>query len=130
MILKQIRAFYPGVKLAARTFASYDSREKTEYDHLKVLKLNPGATEDEVKTQFRKLAFEYHPDSKKEGITAAEEKERLEKFLQIKDAQQFFEEKFHQTKPEPNQPDPEEPLVVSEEEKAANERVKQMILQQ
>ncbi|MCJ2164017.1 MULTISPECIES: J domain-containing protein [unclassified Pseudodesulfovibrio] len=31
-------------------------------DCLKVLKLAPGATLDEVKTSFRQLAFKYHPD--------------------------------------------------------------------
>jgi DnaJ-class molecular chaperone len=72
--------------------------DNAELEYLNVLKLNFGATEEEIKAQFRKLAFEYHPDSKKEGITQEEEKARLDNFVQIKEAMDFFEQKFARQK--------------------------------
>ena len=46
--------------------------EYTTYDYYKILDCHQNASEDHIKSQFRKLAFKFHPDSHiNEGLPQA-----------------------------------------------------------
>lgn len=56
-------------------------------DHYKTLMLKPDATEQEVKKAYRKLAFQYHPDTAGEdAMTAAKFREVQEAYTVLGDA--------------------------------------------
>ena len=52
-------------------------------DYYKILELNFGATIQEIKTSYRKLAFKYHPDVSKEKNCSA-------KFIEITEAYEIL----------------------------------------
>ena len=51
-----------------------------------ILELNPGASEDEIKKAYKKLALKYHPDRNKDSDAA-------DKFKEISDAYQVLTKK-------------------------------------
>ena len=57
-----------------------------------ILELNPGASEDEIKKSYKKLALKYHPDRNKESDAES-------KFKEISDAYQIL---TGQTNPQQN----------------------------
>ena len=67
---------------------SQSSTSSDESD-LKVLGLNKGATKDDIKAAYRRLAKTYHPD-KLAGIDDAIKKIAEEKFREIKEEDKFF----------------------------------------
>lgn len=70
-------------------YTSGYSRQQTSYykrtDHYKVLTLEPNATDEEIKTTYRKLARQYHPD-KHASKSPEEVKSNEEKFKKIQEA--------------------------------------------
>lgn len=57
----------------------------TKRDYYEVLGLARGASKDEIKKAFRKLAFEYHPDRNKDGDAEAKFKEINEAYSVLSD---------------------------------------------
>ena len=56
-------------------------------DYYNVLGLSKGASDDEIKKSYRKLAMKYHPDNaKRKGLDAKAQKEYEEKFKEIGEA--------------------------------------------
>ncbi|MGI2336786.1 MAG: molecular chaperone DnaJ [Dehalogenimonas sp.] len=58
----------------------------TKRDYYEVLGIARGASEDEIKKAFRKLAFQYHPDRNKEADAEAKFKEINEAYSVLSDA--------------------------------------------
>ncbi|GFR50262.1 hypothetical protein Agub_g12449, partial [Astrephomene gubernaculifera] len=54
-------------------------------DYYRVLGVNPGASQDEIKVAFRKLALLHHPD-RHAGATEAKQAESASKFKAITEA--------------------------------------------
>ena len=53
--------------ITRRAFGEYEAgRTYNSHDYHKILELPQNASIDSVKSQFRKLAFKYHPDRLKE----------------------------------------------------------------
>jgi thioredoxin-like negative regulator of GroEL len=62
-------------------------RRQPEYrDYYNILQIGRGATEDEIKKSFKKLARKYHPDAQKGLSTDAEREAARAKFMEISDA--------------------------------------------
>jgi DnaJ-class molecular chaperone len=56
-----------------------------EQDPYKVLGIMPSASEDEIKTAFRKLAFQYHPDINNSSTSNEKMREVIEAFNMLSD---------------------------------------------
>lgn len=81
--------------------------------HYKVLGLDSLATWDEIKTAYRALAMQYHPD-RNPNNTAAELK-----FKEIQTAYEVLEERKHQRTPKLGglrSPKPKKPVVQQQDE--------------
>ncbi|MDR1902633.1 MAG: J domain-containing protein, partial [Treponema sp.] len=59
--------------------------ENPEDDPWTILKISRGASYDEVKSAFRKLALIFHPDNKT-GLSEEEQEKLSESFIRIRDA--------------------------------------------
>jgi hypothetical protein len=83
------RAFEKGVHDAAERLMDGQGPEDGEPWH--VLGLEPGASEEEVKSRFRRLAIRFHPDSLS-GLDEAQREAAARTFLKIKEAYQTIME--------------------------------------
>jgi hypothetical protein len=79
------RAFERGVHAAAERLMDGQRPEDEKPWH--VLGLKPGASEEEVKSSFRRLAIRFHPDSLS-ALDEAQREEAARTFLKIKEAYQ------------------------------------------
>jgi DnaJ like chaperone protein len=79
------RAFEKGVHAAAERLV--DGQGQDSGGPWRVLGLEPGASEEEVKSCFRKLAIRFHPDSLS-AMDPARREEASRTFLKIKEAYQ------------------------------------------
>lgn len=62
-------------------------------NYLSILELEPGATEDDIKKAYKKLALKYHPDRNQEE----DKKKAEEKFKKISEAYQILTNKSQQS---------------------------------
>ena len=79
------RAFEKGVHAAAERLMDGQGPEGGE--PWRILGLEPGVCEEEVKSRFRKLAIRFHPDSLS-ALNEAQREEASRTFLKIKEAYQ------------------------------------------
>jgi|TARA_X000000950_G_C13874172_1_gene644150 DnaJ like chaperone protein len=73
------------IEIKSQFMGYSQSSTSSDESDLKVLGLNKGATKDDIKAAYRRLAKTYHPD-KLAGIDDAIKKIAEEKFREIKDA--------------------------------------------
>ncbi|PWA82461.1 dnaJ domain-containing protein [Artemisia annua] len=59
---RKLRSYSNKKKAVYRVSCSYTSHNNVGSDPYKILKIQRGASESEVKKAFRKLALKYHPD--------------------------------------------------------------------
>nr|GEW02406.1 chaperone protein DnaJ 8, chloroplastic-like [Tanacetum cinerariifolium] len=59
---RKVTSYSTKKKVVYRVSCSYTSHNNVGSDPYKILKIQRGASESEVKKAFRKLALKYHPD--------------------------------------------------------------------
>lgn len=62
-------------------------------DHYSVLGVSRGASEDEIKKVFKKLARKLHPDAQSNDLSAAEKEKARKRFMAISDAYEILSDK-------------------------------------
>ena len=90
--VQMLRAIASYLNVSIQDFSSMDAmyaKQPNKADYYKVLELQPGANEQEIKSAFRKMAKKYHPD--RLGEVGDDVKEAaLEKFRKVQEAYEFL----------------------------------------
>lgn len=90
--VQMLRSIASHLNVSIQDFTSMNAmyaRQPTREDYFKVLELSPDATEQDIKSAYRKMAKKYHPD--RLGEVGEDLKEAaLEKFRKVQEAYEFL----------------------------------------